>query len=72
MRGRRGTGLARRMIDHAMTRARALGRVAVILETRVELTENHATFVALGFRETGRKAHAGYDRPTSIGFRRDL
>ncbi|TIN50217.1 MAG: GNAT family N-acetyltransferase, partial [Mesorhizobium sp.] len=26
----------------------------------------------LGFRETGRTAHAGYDRPTSITMRKVL
>ena len=42
------------------------------LQTRVELTENHATFRALGFVEVARTAHPGYDRPTSITFRRPV
>jgi len=65
----RGKGLARQMVALAVARARALDLPAVELQTRVELTENHATFAALGFTETGRTAHPGYDRPTSITFR---
>jgi hypothetical protein len=43
------------------------------IAARVELTENHETFRAMGFTvETGRTAHPGYDRPTSITFRRAL
>ncbi|NBZ87215.1 GNAT family N-acetyltransferase [Stagnihabitans tardus] len=61
-------GLARALISHAETRARALGLPELRLQTRVELTENHATFRALGFTETARTAHKGYDRPTSITF----
>lgn len=66
----RGRGLARLLIDHATTRAQALGLPAVELQTRVELTENQALFRHLGFVETARTAHAGYDRPTSITYRR--
>ena len=66
----RGMGHARALIDLAETRALALNLPALELETRVELTENHAIFRAMGFTETGRSAHAGFDRPTSITFRR--
>jgi ribosomal protein S18 acetylase RimI-like enzyme len=68
----RGKGHARALIDLAETRALALNLPALELETRVELTENHAIFRAMGFAETGRSAHAGFDRPTSITFRRGL
>lgn len=68
----RGKGLARTLMKLAETRALALGLPALELETRVELTENHATFRAMGFVETGRSAHAGFHRPTSITFRRML
>lgn len=68
----RGSGLARVMIDHAVTRARALGRPTVTLQTRVELTANHATFQRLGFVETGRTAHPGYTRPTTVNFSRPV
>jgi ribosomal protein S18 acetylase RimI-like enzyme len=66
----RGQGLARSLIETALRRAAALGLQGVELETRVELTANHATFRALGFVETGRNAHPGFDRPTSVTFRR--
>jgi GNAT superfamily N-acetyltransferase len=68
----RGHGLATRLVDAAADRAKALGLDHLELQTRVELTENQATFRAMGFVETGRTAHPGYDRPTSITFRRAL
>lgn len=67
---RRGAGLARVMIGHALARARALGLPSVTLETRVELVDNQAAFRRLGFHETHRSAHPGFERPTSITFRR--
>ena len=63
---KRGTGLARQLVDLAGTRARALGFDILELKTRVELVENHAAFARLGFVKTGEAAHPGYDRPTSI------
>lgn len=67
---RRGEGLSRRMIDHAVQRAQALGLPQIRLQTRVELVENHAAFRAMGFSEVARTAHPGFDRPTSITFAR--
>lgn len=66
----RGQGLSRRMVEAAVARAAALGLPAVELQTRVELTANQAAFTAMGFAETARTAHPGYDRPTSITYRR--
>jgi GNAT superfamily N-acetyltransferase len=66
----RGQGLARRLIDQAEMRARDLRLPTLELQTRIELTENQAAFIAMGFVETGRTAHPGYDRPTSITYRR--
>jgi ribosomal protein S18 acetylase RimI-like enzyme len=66
----RGQGLARALVEAALARARVLGRPHVTLQTRVELVENHATFRRLGFVEVARTAHPGFDRPTSITFRR--
>jgi GNAT superfamily N-acetyltransferase len=66
----RGKGLARRLVDLAETRARERGLPALELQTRVELVENQAAFLAMGFVEVGRTAHAEYDRPTSITYRR--
>jgi len=66
----RQQGLARQLVERALVQTRARGLPELRLETRVELTENHATFRALGFRETGRTAHPGHDRPTSLTFSR--
>jgi len=68
----RGQGHARALLAAAESRARALGLPALELQTRVELTANHATFRALGFAEIARTAHAGYDRPTSITMQRPV
>lgn len=65
-----GRGLGRAMVEKAEERARALGLPVLELETRVELVENQATFLRLGFQEVGRKAHEGFDRPTSITFQK--
>ncbi|MEL0436201.1 GNAT family N-acetyltransferase [Phycobacter sp. K97] len=68
----RGAGLARVLAEHALQRARDLQLPAVELHTRVELTENHATFSRLGFVQNGTTTHAGYNRPTSLVFRRPV
>ena len=70
--GHRGRGLARRLVDHAARRAAARGLPALELQTRIELTENHAAFARMGFAATGTTAHQGYDRPTSITMRRPV
>ncbi|WP_052269573.1 GNAT family N-acetyltransferase [Leisingera sp. ANG-M6] len=62
----RGTGLARTLVELAATRAAALGLPVLRLQTRVELTKNHAAFARMGFRKTGETAHPGFDRPTSV------
>ena len=63
-----GQGLSRRLVAQAAARARALGRPTVTLQTRVELLGNQAAFARMGFVETGRSAHPGYARPTSITY----
>jgi GNAT superfamily N-acetyltransferase len=68
----RGQGLSRMLIDHAEQRAKALGLPQLRLQTRVELTENHAAFQRMGFVQIGSTAHEGYDRPTSLTFAREL
>jgi len=67
-----GQGLARQLVEHAALRAKALMLPVLELQTRIELTHNHAAFTAMGFREVGRTSHAGYTAPTSITFRKDL
>lgn len=68
----RRQGLARALIELAAARARLAGFGALELQSRVELTENHLAFVAMGFTKTGETAHPGYDRSTSFTFRRLL
>ena len=68
----RGRGLARAMVVRAEEIARSQGLDALELQTRIELIENHATFARLGFVETGRTCHPGYDRPTSVTMRRPV
>lgn len=52
--------------------ARAASKPELELQTRIELTGNHAAFARLGFREILRGAHPGYDRPTFITMRKAL
>jgi len=68
----RRQGLGRQMVRHALARARALGLPEVRLQVRVELADNHATYLALGFTEVDRTAHAGYVRPTSVTYSRGV
>ncbi|WP_171177482.1 N-acetyltransferase [Ruegeria sp. HKCCD8929] len=69
---RRGSGLARQLVELAEARAQEMGLDALELQTRVELVENHATFARMGFVKTGETAHPGYDRATSITMRKRL
>lgn len=71
-RAHRGQGLARQMVAVAEARARDLGLPWLELQTRIELVENHTAFAALGFVETAKTAHKGYDRPTTITFRKAI
>ena len=67
-----GHGVGRRLLSAAELHAIGAGKPLLELQTRVELTGNHRAFHALGFVETGRTAHQGYDRPTSVTMRKRL
>lgn len=67
-----GAGIGRGLVAAAADLAAAMGLPALELQTRVELTVNQRWFESLGFREVARTAHAGYDRPTAITYRRPL
>lgn len=67
-----GQGVGARLMQAVEDLARERDKDAIELQARIELTANHAAFARLGFRETGRTAHAGYDRPTSITMRKVL
>ena len=68
----RGLGLARRLIEAVEGEARRRGLAGVRLGVRIVLTENQRLFASLGYRETSREAHHGFDRPTSINMRKPL
>ena len=68
----RGRGIARRLFETAEALARARGITALELQARIELTENHRTFMALGFVKTGEGSHPGYTRATDLNFRKVL
>jgi GNAT superfamily N-acetyltransferase len=70
--GCQGRGIGRQLMGAAEDLARRLSLPALELETRIELTENHRTFAAMGFVRTAENAHAGYDRPTSVTMRKQL
>lgn len=67
-----GKGIGRRLMEAAEEHARRAGKPVMELQTRVELTANHRTFAALGYVETARTAHEGYDRPTSVTMRKRI
>jgi predicted N-acetyltransferase YhbS len=67
-----GQGIGTRLMRAVEDLARERDKDAVELQTRIELTANHAAFARLGFLETVRTAHEGYDRPTSITMRKVL
>nr|WP_166418377.1 GNAT family N-acetyltransferase [Cochlodiniinecator piscidefendens] len=68
----RGKGHARHLINAATGLGIQLGLRYLELETRVELSENHAVFEKMDFHKTDKTAHDGYTRPTSITMRRLL
>ncbi len=67
--GLQGAGIGRKLVEAARAEARRLGLGMLELQTRIELTGNHATFARMGFVKTGETAHEGFDRPTSITMR---
>lgn len=68
----RGLGLARRLIDAVEADARRRGLPGVRLGVRVVLTDNQHLFNSLGYVETSREPHPGFDYPTSINMRKAL
>lgn len=70
--GQQGKGFGRTLMDMAEDRARALGFAVLELETRVELAENQRLFTGLGFAQVARTVHPGFDRPTSLTYRKPV
>ncbi|MEO3386622.1 GNAT family N-acetyltransferase [Mesorhizobium sp. CAU 1741] len=69
---RQGAGIGKMLMAEAERIALAAGKPVIELQTRVELTGNQSAFARMGFVETARTAHDGYDRPTSITLRKAL
>ncbi len=70
--GSQSRGIARALMAAIEAHVVRAGKPSIELQTRIELTDNHAVFRKLGFIETARTAHAGYDRPTSITYRKTI
>jgi predicted N-acetyltransferase YhbS len=68
----RGRGIARRLVEAVEDEARRRGLAGVRLGVRIVLTENQRLFTSLGYVETSREAHPGFDHPTSISMRKAL
>jgi GNAT superfamily N-acetyltransferase len=64
-----GAGIGRKLVEAVREEARRRGLTMLELQTRIELTENHAMFARMGFVKTAETAHEGFDRPTSITMR---
>jgi predicted N-acetyltransferase YhbS len=68
----RGRGIARRLVEAVEAEAILRGLAGVRLGVRIALTENQRLFTDLGYVETSREAHPGFDHPTSITMRKSL
>ena len=68
----RRQGVTRSLFEAADELARQMGKECLELQTRIELTENHQAFGALGFTKVAEAAHPGYGRITSITMRRPV
>jgi predicted N-acetyltransferase YhbS len=68
----RGRGIARRLVKAVEDEAYRRGLAGVRLGVRIVLTENRRLFTSLGYVETSREAHPGFDHPTSISMRKEL
>lgn len=69
---RQRCGIGRRLMEAVEKHARERGYPNLELETRIELSENHDTFAAMGFSRVAENAHEGYDRPTFVTMRKSL
>lgn len=65
-----GRGIGLLLFEQALAEARSRGLSRLRLETRIELTGNHACFARWGFVKTADRAHPGFTRTTSIEMQR--
>ena len=64
-----GQGTGKALVAHCEAAARRAGLPAVELYTNAKMTANLSIYPHLGYRETGRRHEAGFDR---VYFRKDL
>ena len=67
-----GKGVGRRLLEAATHYAVTQGLSCLRLETRIELTENHAVFTRWGFVRSADGVHPGFSRTTFIEMRKVL
>lgn len=65
----RGSGLGRRLLEHAERQALQCGLTQVRLYTNAAMTENRKMYPHLGYHEEGRRSEGEFDR---VFFRKDL
>ncbi|MEZ4501515.1 MAG: GNAT family N-acetyltransferase [Dehalococcoidia bacterium] len=65
-------GIAHSLIEASIEAAREAGVGRLGLDTRIELTQNHALFRRHGFEVTSEHRHPGYDRTTYLHMERAL
>ena len=68
----RGEGIARRLVEAVEDEARRRELAGIRLGVRIVLVENQKLFLSMGYVETSRESHPGFDYPTSINMRKPL
>ncbi|ASV87677.1 MULTISPECIES: GNAT family N-acetyltransferase [Ochrobactrum] len=71
-RGFEGQGTGRNLVEKVEQHAVTCGKPVMELQTRIELTRNHAVFEKLGYRKVAETAHTGFTRTTSITMRKEI
>jgi predicted N-acetyltransferase YhbS len=66
----RRSGLGRLLVSVLENHAQRDRAPATRLNVRIALPENQKFFASLGYEESGREAHAGFDEPTFIVMRK--
>ncbi|MBL4666508.1 MAG: GNAT family N-acetyltransferase, partial [Sneathiella sp.] len=64
-----GRGIGQQLMQACKHLAQRKGIAELEVQTRIELVENHVFFNKLGFVETSKTSHDGYDEPTCITLR---
>lgn len=67
-----GKGIGKLLITEVERLAISVRKPILELQVRIELKSNQEAFSRMGFMETGRTAHPGFSRPTSITMRKAL